>query len=164
MNRAGDESVCYETEAVYTFTTKNKQKYIVLCQLHENSFYAVKFYLKNHSDSDNKYNILTNTGEAPRIFNTILDIMQFLYVKNPYSSFGVIGASLLTEKSKINSKRFQIYSKIFAAFFSPLHFAHYTCVNSSSYLLINRLNSTEGLKEKVEKEILSCYAGIFRFE
>lgn len=164
MNNKGTATDCFQLESVYTFTTKHNQDYIVNCQLHKNSFYAIKFHLKSHKDSDNKYKLLTDKGDASTIINTVLVIMELLLKENPYVSFGVVGEQLLSENNYNNTKRFQLYSRIFATFFSPINFSHFTCVKSSAYLLINKTSSTSNLKRDIETELVKCYDAVFSFQ
>jgi len=164
MNRSGTEGDCFDLESIYTFKSNCNLTYLVRCQLHTNSFYAVKFHLKNHTDSGDKYKFLTNRGNSQIILNTVLVIMESLVTENPYVSFGILGAPLLSEKSKFKTKRYRLYSRIFSTFFSPLTFSHFVCKKSSAYLLINRTSTTENLKDKIEEKLIDCYDILFSFK
>lgn len=61
---------------LYRFkSSKSNLTYIVRVEIYPQHIYAVKFYLKNHSDSPNKYRLMTNTYEPRRIINTCINIM-----------------------------------------------------------------------------------------
>ena len=49
---------------LYSFkSNKSHQTYWVWVEVYAQHFYAVKFHLKAHKDSDKKYNILTGLNE-----------------------------------------------------------------------------------------------------
>lgn len=92
-------------EIKHTFNCRFNQQYIVNVERYDNEIYIIKFHLKNHSNSDNKYSILSGLHDMPRILATCIKIMLDIYDKNPYASFGFIGANSLGETQN-NTKRF----------------------------------------------------------
>lgn len=107
---------------LYRFkSSKSKLVYIVRVEEYEHNIYAVKFYQKNHSLSKNKYRIMTNTNEPRRIINTCINIMLSVYQMNPKASFGFIGSNGFGEDVYC-TKRYRVYSKIIATYFSDKHF------------------------------------------
>lgn len=80
---------------LYAFKSpKSHQWYWVWVEVYQHDFYAVKFHLKAHRHSDNKYNLLTGLNEARPVINTCIAIMQEIYNINPRASFGFIGANI----------------------------------------------------------------------
>lgn len=124
---------------LYRFTSlKSGLDYMVRVEEYPNNMYAVKFYLKSHSNSDRKYQLLTNTYEARTVINTCINIMLSVYDKNDKASFGFIGSNSDGE-SISNTKRYRVYSKIIATYFSDKLFMHIENIDRSVYMLINRL-------------------------
>ncbi len=121
------------------FSSKSNQKYIVNVEEYKLHTYVIKFHLKSHSDSDNKYKLLTNQYDAVKILSTCVNIMLYFYKKDNLASFGFIGANLLDE-DEANTKRFQVYKRIMENLFSPLYFHHYNIPEKSIYLLLNKAN------------------------
>lgn len=144
---------------LYRFkSTKSKLVYIVRVEEYEHNIYAVKFYQKSHSLSPNKYRIMTNTYEPRRIINTCINIMLTIYQNNEKASFGFIGANGL--KEDINcTKRYRVYSKIIATYFSDKHFYHKENIDKSAYMLINNiaLNENPNLVEQIESFFIEQY-------
>lgn len=123
---------------LYTFKSpKSHQWYWVWVEVYERDFYAVKFHLKSHRDSRNKYNVMTGLNEARPVIMTCIAIMQEIAYANSHASFGFIGANMANE-SVYYTKRFQVYSRIMATYFSKDAFRHYMIIPKSAYLLIRR--------------------------
>ena len=115
---------------LYSFkSTKSKQTYHVWVEYHPMNFYGIKFHLKSHSDSDLKYNVLTNLKEARPVIFTCIKIMLDIHREIENSSFGFIGSGSIAtvmKKSKtgeivkidideddFNTKRYRRYKHIF---------------------------------------------------
>ncbi len=71
--------------------------------------------------------------------------MDYFLAKNPYASFGFIGANSIGEQ-KSNTKRFMIYQRIIKNVISPITFSHYLSEEKSAYLIFNKLGDVEQLK------------------
>lgn len=83
---------------LYTFKSpKSHQWYWVWVEVYQCDFYAVKFHLKAHQDSPNKYSLMTGLNEARPVINTCIAIMHEIGNINPHSSFGFIGANMQDE-------------------------------------------------------------------
>lgn len=144
---------------LYRFkSTKSNLVYIVRIEQYRFDIYAVKFYQKSHSLSKDKYRILTNTYEPRRIINTCINIMLTIYAKNLKASFGFIGANNLDEEVDC-TKRYRVYSKIIATYFSDKYFYHKENVGKSAYMLINNiaLNENPDLIKQVESFFVEQY-------
>lgn len=138
---------------LYRFkSTKSKITYIVRVEKYMYNIYAVKFYPKKYKDSKNKYRIATNTFEPRRIINTCINIMLSIYKEDTMASFGFIGANGLNENSTNCTKRYRVYSKIMATYFSSERFYHKENKEKSAYMLINKksLHKDENLISKIE--------------
>lgn len=144
---------------LYRFkSSKSKLVYIVRVEEYKHNIYAVKFYQKNHSLSKNKYRIMTNTNEPRRIINTCINIMLSVYQMNPKASFGFIGSNGFGEDVYC-TKRYRVYSKIIATYFSDKHFYHKENIEKSAYMLINNaaLKETPDLVSRIETFFVEQY-------
>lgn len=144
---------------LYRFkSTKSNLVYIVRVEEYKYNIYAVKFYQKSHSLSKDKYRIMTNTNEPRRIINTCINIMLTIYQKNKKASFGFIGANGFDEDISY-TKRYRVYSKIIATYFSDKHFYHKENIEKSAYMLINNisLNENHDLVEQIESFFIEQY-------
>lgn len=123
---------------LYTFrSSKSHQWYWVWVEVYDRDFYAIKFHLKSHRDSRNKYNVMTGLNEARPVIMTCISIMQEIANINPHASFGFIGANMADE-SVYYTKRFQVYSRIMATYFSKEVFKHYMIISKSTYLMVRK--------------------------
>ena len=71
------------------------------------------------------------------------------------ASFGFIGASSINEDSTYCTKRYRVYSKIVATYFSDENFYHKENKNKSAYMLIN--NKTLANNPKLIEDIESFF-------
>jgi len=149
-SRTPNKNDFFIKEHKLTFSCRKNQQYIVNVEEYKYDVYIIKFHLKAHSDSNNKYSLLTNLNNATKVISTCIKIMLSFYEKNQIASFGFIGANLLTE-SISNTKRFRIYKKIMENLFSPVRFHHYNIPSKSAYLLLNKSNSEPKLLNKIEQ-------------
>lgn len=120
-----------------TFRDINNNRYIVRVEEYDYNVFAIKFYLRNHRNSDNKYNLLTHSHKASRIISTMIRIIVVYFHKNPYSSFVFIGAHLIGEDRK-NTKRFRVYTRAVKNMISPASFHHFEYPDESGYVLLNK--------------------------
>lgn len=123
---------------LYAFKSpKSYQWYWAWVEVYEKNFYAIKFHLKTHRDSPNKYSLLTGLNEARPVINTCVAIMLEIANRDNRSSFGFIGANMVGE-TEVNTKRFRVYKKFMATYFSEALFIHLFNVKKSSYVLIRK--------------------------
>ena len=101
---------------------------------------------------------MTNTYEARRIINTCINIMLTIYEKNKRASFGFVGANGFNEDVG-RTKRYRVYSRIIATYFSDEHFYHKENIGKSAYMLINNitLNENPNLIENIESFFIAQY-------
>jgi hypothetical protein len=131
----------------YRFKTQHNRVYLVDVEQYKHDIFIVKFYLKNHKGSPNRFSLTTKSfdehGKAKydndgwRILSTCLQIMLSLRAEYPKMSGGFIGASLEGE-GKILTKRFRIWSQAALTFFNPEHYNHYSNPNVSTYFIENK--------------------------
>jgi hypothetical protein len=142
---------------LYSFkSNKSHQTYWVWVEVYSQHFYAVKFHLKAHRNSDKKYNILTGLNEPRECIRTCMAIMKEVAGKDDKASFGFIGANSIGE-SELETKRFRVYSRYMQTYFNSEEFEHHYNLMKSAYLIIckqqlkdnpNLINDiVEGFKE-----------------
>ena len=144
---------------LYTFTsTKSHLCYWVWVEQYEHDIYAVKFHLKNHRLSKNKYSFQTNTFEPRTIVQTCINIMLDIYHENDCASFGFIGSNSEGEDVSM-TKRFRFYRTVMATSFSDKYFEHVEYPKKSAYLLVNKdnLSNNPDLIDKIEKAFIEQY-------
>lgn len=158
QHEKGDSKGLIETSLYRFKSTKSNLVYIVRVEKYRYNIYAVKFYQKNHRLSKDKYRILTNTYEPRRIINTCINIMLSIYKKDPKASFGFIGANNLDEDVNC-TKRYRVYARIVATYFSDTYFYHKENVDKSAYMLINNiaLNENPNLTKQIEVFFMEQY-------
>lgn len=123
---------------LYSFkSTKTNQTYWAWVEAYKHHFYAVKFHLKNHRDSDYKYNVMTGLNEARQCINTVMAIMYEIADKDPYGSFGFIGANMIDE-SEVYTKRFRVYQRFMQSYFGRETYEHFFNIEKSAYMLLSR--------------------------
>jgi hypothetical protein len=131
-----DGDVCFRR---YTFHFKSRKNHTYLAYLDEFEDYhlcIIKFFLKAHSLSEKKFQLLTGNNEAAGLITTCLAIMWQFYKENPYRPFGFIGMNSEGENTD-STKRFKLYSKVMARKFSPQEFRHLIYPKKSAYLMLN---------------------------
>ncbi len=142
----------------FSFKCRFNHKYIIRVEKYEYKVFVIKFYLKNHEQSEKKYQLLSGLNDATRVISTSIEAMIWLYKKDNLSSFGFIGAN--SENEDIgNTKRFKLYVKMMLNFFPPELFEHEEYEENSAYLLLNKQNSEEykNLQEIIEELFIKYY-------
>jgi hypothetical protein len=131
-----------------TFKSKFNHTYIVEVEEYKKTcLFAIKFYLKSHRLSKNKYSISTNFGDATIIIRTCIDIMLYFAEKNTFASFVFIGATDTKENSSENTKRFRVYKAIMQYFFVPTKYNHFNQIGQSIYLILNKEQNKNTIRE-----------------
>lgn len=162
---------CYPKESPhlksykFVFTTESKIHYIVWVEEYINSFFAVKFHIKEHSSSKFKYHWQRKKDqrasliEVRKILFTCVKIG--VYIRDNIctdASFGFVGCPTMKEynnKSFENTQRFKIYKRISLFFFNPEHYDHIQIPEKSGYLLINK--SAKKKNGKIESQIIQMF-------
>lgn len=82
--------------------------------------------------------------------------MLSIYEEDPIASFGFNGANGLNENSTNCTKRYRVYSRIMATYFSSERFYH---KEKSAYMLINKksLRQDENIISKIESFFMEQY-------
>jgi hypothetical protein len=123
---------------LYTFKSpKSHQWYLVWVEVYQHNFYGIKFHLKSHRDSPNKYSILTGFNEARPVLCTCMAIMQEIASTDEQSSFGFIGTNLFDE-SEDDTKRFRVYKKLIATYLTEELFEHLVNTKKSAYMMVRK--------------------------
>src|SRR5688572_5164650 len=69
-----------------TFTCRFNQRYIVNVEEYQNWIFVVKFHLKSHSNSENKYSLRTKFGDANRVIMTCIHISAYVLLNRDNSN------------------------------------------------------------------------------
>jgi len=152
-NNSGDLVETY----LYSFKSpKTHMLYIAEVEYYKFDVYAIKFYLKAHRHSKDRFTILTNLHEARPVIYTCIAILTAIFHQNNKASFAFIGSPSPKEierekknprqKKENCTQRFRIYSTLMSTFFSETYFEHRTSSRHSLYLMRNK-SSRYSLKE-----------------
>ena len=109
-------------------------RYIAEVEHYKSDLYAIKFYLKVHQNSKDRFTVLTNLHEARPVIYTCIAILIDIYRQNNKASFAFIGSPSPKEierekrnprqKKENRTQRFRIYSTLMSTFFSETYFEH----------------------------------------
>ena len=144
---------------LYSFKSpKSHQTYWVWIEVYKHHFYAVKFHLKAHRNSDYKYNLLTGLYEARQCIRTCMAVMQEVAEKDSRASFGFIGANKIDEP-EANTKRFRVYRRFMLTNFGNDEYLHKYNIAKSAYVLVNRreLSANPYLLDEIVKGFMELY-------
>ena len=145
------------TEFTYSFKcARTRQMYIVIVLHFELDIYIIKFYLKAHRLSPNKFKLLTKLNNVTRILVTCIEILVSIYQKHPNASFGFIGERGEYETDEI-TKRFSLYRRLVINTFSEKLFLHRQYEEENAYIMFSKNNTTPNLIYKVEKLFTTNY-------
>lgn len=146
-------------------STKTNLRYIAQVEHYNLNLYAIKFYLKNHKDSPNRFTVLTGKFEARPVIHTCIAIMIHIYNLNHNASFAFIGSPSYKEikreeenpkmKKENNTQRFRIYSTLMYTYFRPEKFEHFNSIKQSLYLMLNR--ASKHTKSEMQDMINEIY-------
>ena len=153
MNSCAEDPDCMEDKYLYSFKSqKSHYTYLVWVEKYPYNMYAVKFHLKGHQDSPDKYRHMTGANEARPVIFTCIKIMHEFFIQDELSSFGFVGENMLKEEDKSNTKRYKVYSKIVSTFFGSETFNHFVYDANSTYLLLRKteMAKDKSLKKKIE--------------
>lgn len=144
---------------LYSFVSpRSHQTYWAWVEVYDCHFYAIKFHLKSHRLSPNKYQLMTGYGEARPVINTCIQIMVDVAQRDHRASFGFVGANMKGEPEN-NTKRFRVYRRFMATFFSDVEFEHLSFTEKSAYVLVRRseLNATPELLTELNNRFIQMY-------
>ena len=78
---------------LYSFKSpKTNMRYIAEVEHYKSDLYAIKFYLKVHQNSKDRFTVLTNLHEARPVIYTCIAILIDIYRQNNKASFAFIGS------------------------------------------------------------------------
>lgn len=137
-------------EHTYTFLNKYNTRYIVSGHEYDNNFYAIKFHLKRHSRTANKFRVLTKEYDGIRVLNTVVGVMIAIRKEDPKASFGFLG---MPSKDEVLTctKRFKVYNRISKKYFNPANFHHIENAEKSTYLIIDVRHNPDSFIERIDK-------------
>ena len=151
----------HEYTKLYSFKG-NVSIYLVQVEKYNFDVYVLKFFLKNHKDSKNRFNLLSDDHDAQGVIRTVLDIaIDILENENENASFGFVGAHKVKgelEEPKSNTQRFRVYRYIMKNYFGDDTWSHFESIDSSSYLMLN--TRTYSSEERID-EIVDMFKGIY---
>lgn len=134
---------------------KSKQQYIIRVEQYKCDVYAIKFHLKNHTTSDEKYKITTGLEEVQQLLGTCIAILLQIHQESPFASFIVVGMNGREEQTLENTKRYRVYKKVLENKFSPIEFDHFDLTQYSCYFMLNKSHPDgENALKYVEEKIL----------
>lgn len=149
---------------VFKFNSpRTKLHYIVRAELHENDFFAIKFYAKKDRGSDRKYNNVIDKGDVANILVTSAKVIPYLLVEFPLASFGFFGSRTLDLKSdKIedytNNQRYRLYEYHIPQLIGTKTFAHFSYQKGSAYGLVNQnCNNIMQIEKKIREMLTYDY-------
>lgn len=148
-----------KSKRLYSFVSeKSHLCYWVWVEEYDYNIYAIKFHLKQHRFSPNKYSFKTNTFEPRVIVQTCINIMIDIYHENDLASFGFIGSNSEGEPTEM-TKRFRFYRAIMATYFSDKHFEHIEITDKSTYMMVNKveLENDPDLIAKIQEAFIEQY-------
>lgn len=162
LNGSGDLLETY----LYSFKSpKTHMRYIAEVEHYNLDLYAIKFYLKSHQNSKDRFTVLTNLHEARPVIYTCIAILIDIFHQNNKASFAFIGSPSPKEierekrnprqKKENRTQRFRIYSTLMSTFFSETYFEHRNSPRHSFYLMRNK-SSHYSLKE-IQEMINTIY-------
>jgi hypothetical protein len=144
---------------IYTFKTNRGTPYIIEVNEYEGNVFVLKFFPKSLRRSANRYSIFTNEYDSARILRTCLALGQSLYQeKEGKLTVAFMGARSCKEPLLYKTKRWELYRKFITRFFGKESFEHVMSEQSSTYILISKLNDNYAeLTESVPTMLLKCH-------
>jgi len=143
----------YVKTHLFKFKAKNKL-YIVHLDEFDSNIFILKFYLKSHSQSEDKFKLLTNERVPRKIVNTCISICLDVFKKNDKATFGFVGEQTLNEKEqqkKVKTKRYTFYMTLVLSYITDNEFLHYNDDDNSTYALISKKNNTDSIIKEMNK-------------
>lgn len=164
---------------IYRFKNDFDDIYLVEVFFYDYNVYAIKFFLKKHRFSNNRYNLVypktfaskrgrkTGNFNFFKVLNTISHISLEIVKRDPLASFGFLGAPKESELDNdinaeninddctvANTKRYKVYHNYVSRYYDPNKFEYISSNTSSIMLLRNNKNSKVLTKEVAEKYII----------
>lgn len=163
---------------IYRFKNDFNDVYLVEVFFYDYNVYAIKFYMKKHRLSENRYNLVypnkfkakrsapTGNSNFFKVMNTVVLISLEIIKRDNIASFGFMGAPKIKEKDiRFNSKninedntvanttRYRVYHLFAKRYFNPADF-EYIDSNTASILLLKNNRNSSLTKDLAEKYIV----------
>lgn len=163
---------------IYRFKNDFNDVYLVEVFHYEYNVYAIKFFMKKHRLSPNKYSMTyprkfkekrgfkTGNLNFLKVMNTVLTISLEIKKNDTLASFGFMGAPRANENDPnenseninadctvANTKRYKVYQLYSRRYFNPKDFEYIYSPTSSILLLRNNENNKVLTKDVAEDYI-----------
>lgn len=141
-----------------------KRKYLVTVEEYSFGVHAIKYCGLKEKGRGNAYSIIYNDGDGVKVISTCLQIMLYMWQRNPNISFGFYAVPRVdpSPKKKNRKSRFNIYEKAMLNLFSPDYFRQYNDPRSLVYILLNNnVPNKRSVITQIGKYLLSEYKMIF---
>lgn len=153
--------LCTTVYKFYSLSTG--QWYLVSVDQHELNTYILKFCLRYHKRRLDRFKVVVNKGDVPRILRTVSDIALEVMKGDEMASFGAIAtrsydSSTDTEEG-IPSQRWRIYRWCVPKLMDPNLFDHFEFAPEGGYLLVNKRHADT---EKAKGEIVHMLSQTYR--
>lgn len=159
-DREEGDPACTEYKFLYSFkSSKTRHTYWVWIEKYPYDMYAVKFHLKAHRLSANRYKLMTGAHEARPVIFTCIRILLDIFERYERSSFGFVGDNRPGEGKRL-TKRFRVYRRIVSSLFGAETFAHFVYERNSTYLLLRKseMARDSSLKRNIESLFEANYS------
>ena len=156
-----NDGVLLET-LIYRFKSKNNLTYLVNIEKYKYDVYILKFHLKNHTDSNNKYSLIVHHAkdsydfDVSVILNTCVEILLEIKNENENASFGFKGSPDFDGVIN-NTRRYRVYKLLTENKFSTRYFEHRVSSKDSTYFLLNKNKDVEKLFLDINKMFIEYY-------
>ncbi len=164
---------------IYRFKNDFNDIYLVEVFYYEYNVYAIKFFMKKHRLSPNRYSLtypksfkeklgcITGNYNFLKVMNTVLMISLEIKKKDNLASFGFMGAPSVAESDPninpenvnidntvANTKRYKIYHLYARRYFNPMKF-EYIYGRTSSILLLRNNDNKQLLTKKIAEDYIN---------
>ncbi|AGC76134.1 hypothetical protein LX97_00810 [Nonlabens dokdonensis] len=170
------------TTEIYAFKCKFNNSYVLEVELFENDIQIIKYYQKNHRDSEKRYSLMNDQQQFDLkdgkpfnsstnviyIMNTIRNLMVEKLRESKKISFGFMGApkeeeldienngrNINSDGTVRNTQRANIYTSYVDRYFAPDKFIRRSMESSSSHMISHIENNS--LTDEIAEEFFINY-------
>lgn len=141
----------------YKFRNVKRRIYHAIVERYDHDFYVIKFFAVRMIQSERRYQVMYNDGDAIRVICTCLAIGKEIHKRNEYASFGFLGMNNPDEKTTEDTKRYRVYKGAFVRNFEGENWLHKDVSRYSCYAAINNNNFDPNLFDKIYDILASEY-------
>lgn len=164
MTKAVEPTQAHLNTKLYRFTSDQNHTYLVEVEEYIGKVYMVKFFLKNHRNSPDRFHLMTDFGSAQKVIFTVIHIMLEIFQANrtAHPSFAFMGSNTIygdgrPDEDKANTKRFRSYKSIMSIFFGVETFEYIKDENASILIMKNRAAKIDIQMSNILKYIYQNY-------